>query len=175
MLILEGCDLAGKTTFAHRLIKELNKRFGRVRFYSYASLTRPTAAWSQYWTYAKRIYNEIVQDRFHMSYSIYRNMVPNNKQPEHLEHQYANVEKALAKVGALTVVLCPSDTLVEHRYGAHAEELLSLPDVLTVNASYHATKLPHDLKLFSGADCNWPGEFELEKVIHEYAKRQKLS
>lgn len=132
MLILEGADLVGKTTLAHKLIAEMNQR-GWPHVYRH--LSKLPDAWRAQATsnYARLMSPYIVQDRFHVSEPVYAWI--RGEKPLMTQQNYSDVEACLRVMGGFKVVIVAEPALIERRYVAE-REMYPLEKVLEVNALY---------------------------------------
>ena len=130
MLIIEGPDLAGKTTLAHNLIKRLNVQ-GLPHVYSH--LSRLPDSFHRYWGYTQFMGRYLVQDRFHMSEPVYAKM--RGDESELTPYLYALVDAKLKLSCGFTVMLyMMDDSMVLGRW--RDGEMYRLEQVLEVNGMY---------------------------------------
>jgi thymidylate kinase len=73
MLILEGSDCLGKTTFAKLLLNEADRRNMYPTFYSHMS--RPNSVFDFHEDYKDMITTYAIQDRFHLGGIVYHNAI----------------------------------------------------------------------------------------------------
>ena len=137
MLIIEGPDLVGKTTLAHKLIE-------RIPTHMYSWLNRPAFRHDRFVHYLRRASPWVVQDRFHMSEVLYALMRRDSElllTPE----KYKMIEAWLrVNCGMFTVILWDSKGIPESRF--REEEMYNLDQVNQVNELFGKTDLPHALR-----------------------------
>lgn len=98
MIIIEGCDRVGKTTFAKRLCQDLD--------YKYFHLGPPEADFDFYWDFHKLIKANHILDRFHISEWAYA--YARNEPARMSELQKQLVDAALIQ-NSVTSVLITTD------------------------------------------------------------------
>lgn len=130
MIIVEGPDLAGKTTFCEELVKELN--FNRNQAWVYQHMTRLPPAWNYHRDYMKLYSDNVIMDRFHMSEPAYASARGDQSGLDHLAYQMLDGE--LISRGAVQVVIIPSDEVIRARWGR--DEMYTLDTVLACAAKY---------------------------------------
>ena len=102
MLIVEGADCLGKTTFIKALMKRANERIDISSFpIFYSHMSRPNSAFDFFEDYKDMITTYAVQDRFHLGGIVWHNAIPQ----ERLEI----IEGWLRAIGSITVILYASD------------------------------------------------------------------
>lgn len=112
MLIIEGCDQAGKTTLARECVKVLSEDYGMPMMYGH--LDKPPKSWDKYWSYRELVNRHVVMDRFHMSHVAYRAI---DKEPHDLTPlTYAMVDAEVALQGGLVVLVTMSNVLITNRW-----------------------------------------------------------
>jgi len=99
MLIIEGSDCLGKTTFANLLVSEAAKRNTYPIFYSHMS--RPNKAFDFFNHYTDMMSKFAVQDRFHIGGIVWHNKI---KQPA-----LDIIEGRLRALGSRTIVVYAND------------------------------------------------------------------
>lgn len=140
MLIIEGCDQAGKTTLARECVKELVRR-GLPMMYGH--LDKPPQSWDKYWSYRELVCRHVVMDRFHMSHLAYRAV---DREPHDLTPlKYAMVDAEITLKGGLVVVLLPTNTFISRRFETkNRDEMYSHEHVLKVNEVFHDIAAIHE-------------------------------
>lgn len=106
MLIVEGPDLAGKTTLCKKTLEYLTDHV-------YAHFSRLPKHFDYYEMYIDRMSRYIVQDRFHMSEIVYARV--RNEEPNISHNRYRMLDAQAILHGGFTVVLFaskPEDTLL---------------------------------------------------------------
>ena len=107
MLIVEGPDGSGKTTFCRELVKLLPTHI-------YAHFSRLPPGFDYYQGYIDRMSPNVVQDRFHISEIIYSEL-RGDKSPLTLEN-FRLIDAKLRLIGAYTVVILPDPNDVYDRW-----------------------------------------------------------
>lgn len=100
MLIVEGTDLVGKTTFCRKLLEHLPAHI-------YAHFSRLPPQFDYYWGYVDRMSRHVVQDRFHMSELAYA--WARGEEPHISPEQYRLIDAELRRLGAYTVLVVVDD------------------------------------------------------------------
>lgn len=129
MLIIEGPDCAGKTTLAKKFVNLL----GRYLPYIYQHLSRLPKGWSLH-EYFDLIYLCRVQDRFHISEPLYAQMRGDTSLFQFGDAFQKAIEARLASVGALTVILLPSDSCIKNLW--KPDQMYTLDQTLHIAALY---------------------------------------
>jgi len=138
MLIVEGPDLVGKTTFCHLLLKRLNKEFqlGHV----YAHLSRLPEGFDGYHDHMALASTRLVQDRFHMSEIVYGLTLRGKSLV--LPETYRMLDGMLRQFATLTVVIVADHYLLRDRYcTSDRAEMFTEEQVLAVNDGFHKVGL----------------------------------
>lgn len=138
MIVIEGPDLAGKTTLAtalyQRIVKEERACHPVVRH-----LTRPEKHFDFYWGYRQMIQRDVIMDRMHMSHVVYRHVGDERHGLDPI--RYRMVDAEIARVGGLVVVLAPQPDIVADRYdmlvAAGRREMYDRDYCVRVAAEYH--------------------------------------
>lgn len=162
MLIIEGADLVGKTTLAHKLVKELD---GHV----YKHFSRLPESFDYFWGYVENAVTHSVQDRFHMSevpYALCRGEEPRVRNYEMLS-AYLRCHCC-----AFTVVLYAEDRLIEERYVAE-REMYDLSQVLSANRWFYDVDAgKFDMRFHYRKDRKqWPDDEDIELILRRYRER----
>ena len=131
MLIIEGPDLAGKTTLAKALCE---RPLLRDAGYVYQHLSRLPSGF-QAVQYLQMAAPMTVRDRFHMSEPCYS--YARGDKPRLTLEEYRYVDGALRSLGAVTVVVLPSEELIAERYVTRAVlEMYPLDKVLRAREAF---------------------------------------
>lgn len=131
MIVIEGPDLAGKSTLCEELFKRIPQVTGRAPMVRH--FTKPPDQFDRYWGYAACVQRDVILDRFHMSQVAYRTM--DGERTELTPFKYELVDATVSQAGGIVVVLCPSAKVIEHRWHAMPstrQEMYSLGQVLRV-------------------------------------------
>lgn len=142
MLIIEGTDLVGKTTFARKLVTYLNE-LNQVVIYTHFG--RLPDGWDYYWDYLEHMNRRVVMDRFIMSEVCYG---VTTRGHTHIDPQaYRLLDARLRFHNAVTVIITGSTEFLERQYSKHADrEMFELSDVLSVNALFREIASRHQLR-----------------------------
>lgn len=184
MIVVEGPDLAGKTTLCQELFTRIPRVTGRAPMVRH--FTRPPGQFDQYWGYVSCVQRDVIMDRFHMGGVAYRAM--------DCEHTaltplcYELVDAAVSQAGGVVVVLCPSARVIEDRWkqlaGTGRREMYSLEQVLRVRDKYReicdrrhlmtaAGEYKFKVDLWIENDA-WSAEKIAASVVDEWWNRQML-
>lgn len=184
MLIIEGGDLVGKTTFCEALLKD--DRLAS-RGYMYSHLSRPPLqGFDGCQHYMGMAWSNFVQDRFHLSEPIYAKVRGEAQSAHTSPEKYRLVDAHLRLMGVLTVVITATDELVESRYAARAdEEMYNLEETILANqlyrsaaqngfiASGHGVYKPDiDIVISCTAEHPFPSDDTARVIVDAYLKRQ---
>lgn len=106
MLIIEGSDCLGKTTFANLLVSEAARRYKHLteeaRFpIFYSHMSRPNSGFDFFDHYTDMMTRFAVQDRFHIGGIVWHNKI---KQPA-----LDIIEGRLRALGSMTIIMYASD------------------------------------------------------------------
>lgn len=172
MLIIEGTDLVGKTTFAKTLVDEL-----RNDGYIYKHFSRLPETFDYYWGYRDNAVRRSVQDRYHMSeiaYSMARGDIPKID-----PLGYHLIDGALRNYGAFTVVITAEAELIKQRWGR--DEMYNLEQVLYANSLFDDVvnagfpgypNIDVQAHIHCNADKPFPDPIDLEQVLVGYRAYQ---
>lgn len=133
MLIVEGPDLVGKTTFCRALVKRADER-GRFPAI-YHHLSRLPSTWHPDRDYEPLMSPFVVQDRFHLSEIVYGHVTRGESflSPGSASH----LDEVNARMGGLTLVFfAPDKDLVRQQYAKRGDEMFGLEAILAVNDMY---------------------------------------
>ena len=144
MLIVEGTDLAGKTTFCKAIIENLNRR-GYSHIYRH--LSRLPESWDSYHDYL-RIASPIgVHDRFHDSELAYCH--GRREESKLTPLHYRLLEGQLTQLGMFKVAILPTNTLLAARYEALGDDMYGLDVIRRANDWFHRVSDEDGPQLFS--------------------------
>lgn len=180
MLIIEGCDQAGKTTLARECVKALSTKYDMPMMYGH--LDKPPRTWDKYWSYRELVCRHVVMDRFHMSHVAYRAI---DREPHDLTPlTYAMVDAEITLQAGLVVVLAPTNSFIKRRWEqAHPqrEEMYQLDHVLKVNDVFHEIicaedswrgyRAKVDVSLFDDDLAAFPDT--VERICKQYSEQQR--
>lgn len=137
MLIIEGSDLVGKTTFAKKMLDFLNSTAKMPHIYAHFS--KLPDAFNFFTHYLERASRNIVQDRFHMSEIVYSNVCRyHNGQSPLYPEKYRLVDAYLRYLGAITVVIIAEPTWLKRQVKEkHSRgEMFSEEQIVRVNDAF---------------------------------------
>lgn len=100
MLLIEGPDMAGKTTFAHALVDKL-RQMGKPSAYMKFGMESRGKMTPEY--LKQRIHHWTVCDRMHWSESIYA--VGTGMEPSLSAYEFLLINRAIEAVGGMTIVI----------------------------------------------------------------------
>ena len=146
MIVLEGCDCAGKTTIARELARRLLASDKLRRFEAFGLM--PTW-WDYSYMYVASCKPWSVIDRFIISEFVYGKLWRDGPNIKLTNSNCMLVRKAMFKVGALTVYVRPPMETVLRRMELRGEKLLKPSDVPMVYALFD--------KYLSGTPSPWSG------------------
>lgn len=178
MLIVEGTDLVGKTTFAQKLVKALHSDG-----YVYRHMTRLPIGFVHPIDYFPLAMRRAVYDRFHMSEIAYA--AARGDDTDLCPERYRLVDAYLRGLGAYTVVIVADDELIKERWGR--DEMYDQSTVHRANAAFkEVTKteaMMDNAELFKyDVDCDmviycskhmpYPTDDHVNDVLEKYRMRQ---
>lgn len=136
MLILEGPDLAGKTTLANGLVQELRTAGYDTRL---VHMNCPKPGETEAGNLTKLVKEDylshnLVVDRFLIGDFAYRTIWPREKPITGA--QFKRFAWFLRATNSTVFVLNPPDELIKERYAQRGDEMVSLDKILTAAARY---------------------------------------
>ena len=184
MLIVEGTDMTGKTTFCQKLLQRLNARDLPAIYDHFGVLPK---GWDYYRSYLPRINPLTVMDRFHMSEIVYAQVTQRGQRLDPETYRLIDAHCRLA--GAVTVVItAPTETIKTRFRTLHEREMYDVHQIVAVNAafldlrrpstpdhwSYPYKRIDVDFYWVATPECPFPDEDEafVSKVVDLYEKRQ---
>lgn len=177
MLIIEGPDLVGKSTFVQTLFKT-DALQGQG--YMPRHLTRPSRGFDKLWGYVDLACQKTIQDRFHMSEPVY---ACHRRDSTDLDpFTYSVVDGYLRLLGSFTVIITADIGLITERYEQHSNrEMYSFEMIRGVNSSFQLIangdlwrgySMDWDYHIHCTKEKPWPSEEDLSKVLNRYLLRQ---
>lgn len=165
MIIVEGPDGVGKTTFCKKLLD-------RLPAHIYSHFTRLPEGFDYHWGYSDRVSRNIVQDRFHLSEVVYARA--RREESPLTPEMYRLVDAKLRLVGAVTVLVMADSELIESRW--HGTQMYSLAVTLKAAMEYRHVDWPADIDLVIQCDNDkpFPTDEDADKVVSIYLHRQSL-
>lgn len=184
MLILEGTDLTGKTTFAKQLLK---LPFFESEGYVYQHLSKLPYGFDHCWHYKALASRRAIWDRFHMSEIVYAAV--RHEDTKLYPERYRWVDGCLRLLGALTVIITADESLLRGRM--REGEMYTLDQILEVNRRfteilYRRLELKNEGKSCRYKDVDWdyrihctlevpfPTSAHLHEIAKHYQHRQDL-
>lgn len=172
IIIVEGCDGAGKSTFVDQLATQVYKKMPaeRVRIEHKGPMT--TDAINEYEGPLEDYYpggsDTVLCDRWHIGEFIYGPMLRGECKVSNAERLH--IEKFLAARGAVLVLMAaPTDMLID-RVGARGDELVATTQLREIASAYHREIYRTAIPTF----MIWPDyeESEVHAILH-HAIRQE--
>ena len=155
MIIVEGPDLAGKSTFCDRLVKSMTSWPYMVRH-----LTRLHEGHDRYWDYVQQMHPNIIWDRFFHSENVYCKARGDTPAISRFNLRLLHAHTSLN--AGYTVLLLPTEDVIRQRW--RDGEMYDLDTVLRANYFYWEFASEND--------------YLLDKVIHitspEYDSREDI-
>ncbi len=177
MIIVEGTDLVGKTTFCKRL---LENPYLVNEGYWHKHLSKPPRNFDNCRGYIDMAYMKSVQDRFHMSEIVYSCL--DNRETSITPEKYRIVDAHLRMMGAVTVVIiCADYSILCERHATRAdEEMYSAEQVCQANDYFSSLcsserfgqyKPDYDLVIKTGQGKPFPDQDDIDNVLRLYDSR----
>ncbi len=130
MLIIEGSDCLGKTTFAKKLLTEAGGYKHKFPTY-YSHMSRPNSSFNFFSHYRDMMSKYAIQDRFHLGGIVWHNAI---SQP-----RLEILDGQLKALGSMTIIMYASD-FNWYRKRIEADDrgnLLSVDDMCMANKEYY--------------------------------------
>lgn len=133
MLIVEGPDLVGKTTFCRALVRRADERglFPAI----YHHLSRLPSTWDPERDYLPLVSPFVVQDRFHLSEIVYGHVT---RGESFLAPGTASfIDETNARQGGMTLIFCaPDPAFIVEQHQKRGDQMFPLEKILEVNEMY---------------------------------------
>lgn len=183
MIIVEGPDCVGKTTFAKKLASSTQLA---MKGYIYKHFSRLPQGFNYYWGYIENAAPKSVQDRFHMSeiaYSYARGEEESPLDPQ----RYRMVDGYLRGRGDFTVLITCENGLLGQRLTDPGDDMYDVPTIMRAADAFNTIahyrgkdvvigKRVYDMDLdyhvHLTKDHPWPSNDDLQGVLKEYQRRQ---
>lgn len=177
MLIVEGPDAVGKTTFLRKCIAELERRGIPLLMQRFGILP---SRWDYPRDYLQWIKPTAASDRFILSEVVYGQQLRGGARLDS-EH-YHWLEGHMRLVGAYTVVICATETFMQDRVerlvneGRWADQAFTPEQVMKVNDAFYLERWPRykpdvDRRVVLAELCPWPTDEHVKLVCDEYSAR----
>jgi GTPase SAR1 family protein len=181
MLIVEGSDLVGKTTFIKALLKELENR-------GYAAIPQHFGllpkCWNYFLDYLPFINHRVVMDRFIMSEVVYGSTLRGCSRIA--PSIYKSLDASLKKAASITVVLagepCWFADHVEHEH-PFRDEVFTPQQIIDVNKAfvsiidttgrYHEYTMNVDYGYVKYGNDDWPSDNRelVTSIVDDYLRQ----
>lgn len=171
MIIVEGTDLTGKTTFCKKLVKYLN---AKEMPYTYQHLSRLPDSWDYYWGYVDRFSYHTVQDRYHDSEIAYSHARGDNTPLD--EVTYRLIDSWLKHKGVMTVLIETRLPLLDERFKEQGDKMYDFAVIASARTWFSTNRAKFDVVI----DCNdlhkFPTKQDVDLVYRKYMEiRMKLN
>lgn len=172
MLVIEGSDASGKTTFAKKIVRYVMDHDDYPCMYSW--MTRPNEATFDFFeSYKMWINPYTVQDRFHLGALAYHK---NKLSQEHAD----KIEEWINDVGGMIMILY-AENEPHYRKLIEADtrgNLLDIPILCKANSVFKeiATHTHNQICPVSARDisfCNYMSDFDVERVANRWMQRRR--
>lgn len=178
MIMIEGGDLVGKSTFTNKLLKH-----PALKAYWYRHLSKPPVGSDACLAYFDLSMHKSVYDRFHMSEPVYcavRGETACKLTPE----KYRLVDAHLRMLGALTVVIsCTDDDKIAERHAERAEDEMYTPEMSVLankmfreigdSGQFHFFGVTYTMDLdIHISVANFATDAHVDSVVNAYLQRQ---
>lgn len=148
MIVIEGPDLAGKTTLAEALFQRITRE-ERTRHPMVRHFTKVLPHFDKFWGYQQCCQRDVIIDRFHLSHVIYRHV---GDEQHHLDPcRYRMVDAEITRVGGLIVLVAPQPDIIAARYDSlQRPEMYDRDYILRVAAEFHKLTLTREIETATG-------------------------
>jgi len=153
MIIIEGADHTGKTTFAKSF--EL----------PYRHMLRPDANYDHLTEYVKGIFPG-VQDRYHIGSVVYGMMLRSGSHPTY--RQMKIIHRYLQWAGCYIIIMhCDPKVLRQRLEESDRDEMYKIPDILAANDAYRSIMKNSivNASLCIDVTDKWPGVEERDDIL----------
>lgn len=181
MIILEGADHTGKTTFSRLLTKHIAAKFGHDELSSvlyYGHMSRPPEDFDHVAEYMAGV-GARCQDRYHLGSIVYGKILGGGSFVS--ARKMRVVQQYLAWRGCVTVVMfCERDKLRKRLMSAvDREEMYSMERILDANEAYRGlTKSSNDGAPYADVAIDvtdrWPDDATAARLVDDWWRRFSL-
>jgi hypothetical protein len=171
MLIIEGPDGVGKTTFAHKCVKYAAGNAWQIPAV-YSHFSRLPETWDYYHSYLPYMNKHSVMDRFHMSEVTYGHACRGNSRVD--QSRCRLLDAQLDLLGSYTVILyAVTDPDMRDLYTIAADgrhEMFSMEKIVAVNQMYRDVIRGDGVSFGGESSGSWSPRYDLsiEVVQDEY-------
>lgn len=174
MIIVEGSDHVGKTTFCKKLVDEM-KRQGVDSKYEHMS--RPKSDFDYFGDYMTQLHGGQVYDRFHYGAYVYGAMLRLHPTEGFTLQSMRLVSRFIHLRGGMIVLIHDSDLKkYSLRLEDGKEEMFKLRDIEFANKIFSRIPLIDELDMvmdINGGET-WPSEGDATQIVTEWRKRNGL-
>ena len=163
MIIVEGADLVGKTTFAKKLVTSLcNNGYHHI----YKHLSRLPEKWDYYWSYLSEFSYSTVQDRFHDSELAYANA---RGDTTFLDHRtYRLLDAWIQSRGTVSIVICADESLIRSRFEETGDDMYDIDIILKANEWFIDNRDSFDVAISCDDEKQFPSDTMAAKIVQNY-------
>lgn len=175
MLIVEGSDLVGKTTFCKKLLEYKNLSEAG---YIYKHFSRLPKSFDYCNGYMDNAVHNSVQDRYHMSEIVYSKVRREKESPLTPEY-YRLVDGFLRSLGAFTIIITAHENLFKDRM--RNDEMYDLDAIIEANRWFWGitrcppspyTSMDWDMHIHCTPEEPFPTDQNIRMAVTEYVSRQ---
>ena len=170
MIIIEGADKVGKSTFANELLK--------LTGFEYRHMTKPPEDFDHVAGYMDGVAARVVQDRYHLGASVYGQMLGLGGFPTYQEMRI--VQRYLRWQGAVVVILSCEDWRMEELLAADevSEEMYDPATIRAANRGFRALTSCSNhgepwCDMHIDVTDGWPDEVDMTKIVDLWKRRQR--
>jgi len=175
MIILEGTDHTGKTTFARKLCEILVTRYGSSASAYYAHMSRPPANFDHLSEYMSGV-RFGVQDRYHLGSVVYGRLLSGGSFCS--PHKMLLTQRYLKWSGCHVVVFtCDRDVLRGRLLSSvDREEMYSMEKILDAGDAYRGLAGSHNrgerwCDETIDVSNSWPSDDDATRIVNEWERK----
>lgn len=160
MLILEGTDLVGKTTLAHKLAKQLKMIYQHI------------GPLPDTWTcrhYLELGMIDSVRDRYHLSALAYRGL---SWQPEIAAPRILDAALVMRHCAFKVIIVAENAEILKPRW--RNEELFTMDQIMKVNQIYKNMSVFADHRIVLTETKPYPTNEDLDAICLHYTERRRI-
>lgn len=157
MIIVEGTDLVGKTTLAHRLVRAICATADGKAYYSHLGV--PPAAWDHAADYVDMMRQHVVQDRLYLSEVAYGKTVRGTTFLSREDVAWLDAQVIIR--GGLHVIITADSAALEERFVKYGErEVFTLTQIRGANEQFqHLASTYADSRSVFTFECEHATDF----------------